>query len=108
LAGDEVLRVFSNIVKEDIKTYGELYRIGGEEFAIIIENVNRQSLGEICKSLIHLVSHHDFGLGIQVTTSIGAVHVSKEKCPAFDDCYRISDDALYQAKSSGRNKYVLA
>jgi len=108
LAGDKVLRLFAELVKEYLNDNGMLYRIGGEEFAVLLPDLDKEELDTYCSEIIGLVNSHDFGLSHQVTTSIGAVYMHSDTCPDFDECYKSSDEALYTAKTTGRNKYVLA
>ncbi|MCH4889596.1 GGDEF domain-containing protein [Acidaminobacter sp. JC074] len=107
MVGDQVLKSFADLLFQYLNDKGKLYRIGGEEFAILYKNIDRTSLDDFCHEIIELVANADFDISQKVTVSIGAVYVEELTCSDFEDCYRASDKALYRAKETGRNKYVL-
>lgn len=84
-------------------------RWGGEEFIIICPNVTLEALGEIAERLRLLVEHswlemEDKSL-LRVTISLGAT--TFRKGDTLESIVARADACLYQAKNSGRNRWVL-
>ncbi len=82
------------------------YRIGGEEFAIILPNTNLEQAESVANKLRVTVEETELALDSQVTISLGMgeYHRGESKDSWFKRC----DDALYLAKDSGRNNLKLA
>lgn len=110
-AGDLVLRHFANILKRSIRSEDIACRMGGEEFIVISPKINSLEIGTLCERIRYRVETcQPFGLGLSqlVTISIGAAVAdltTDEKCA---DTLKRSDQALYQAKNSGRNIAIVS
>ena len=108
-AGDEALRAIAATLKTTVSHAGRSYRIGGEEFAIILD-ANDMSTSHIFASKIRKsiediwVRYH--GLSFPLTVSIGVTQIygAKTTIHAFEQ----ADAALYKAKSSGKNMVVVS
>lgn len=107
-AGDVVLRKVGNILKENIREYDIAARYGGEEFAIILPNTSEKEaivIGERIRKSIEdtYFSGQENQPNKNVTISIG---VSSYPLRAKNKHRFINtaDDALYRAKSLGRNR----
>lgn len=98
LAGDQVLSHVSNTLKQLLVNYHSLARMGGDEFAVIIDVNNLEELDQKLKEFWTRFNATTSG---QYTTSGGAVFCDKKVTSAR--CMRIADTALYEAKASGRN-----
>lgn len=104
--GDEVLRVICNCIISVLRRGEKLFRIGGDEFAIIIigNNPNQaQKLGERC---IHKVDEYDFseiGIREKVRLSCGISHSQADQLENLDVLQSQADIAVYQAKRPGVN-----
>lgn len=109
LVGDAVIVMFAEILRTAVGSLGEIGRIGGEEFMLVAppENVERiaQALTEF-RTRITATANIVEGQRISVTFSAG-VAVS-ESPDDVDTVYREADEALYMAKSLGRNRVVFA
>ena len=101
--GDVVLREMSEIIKNNIGKNEMLFRVGGEEFAIIAPNTNLEKNFDLAEKIRRSVEDHEFNyLENSITISIGVSEYEKG-----DDCislFKRADIALYDAKDSGRNK----
>ena len=105
LTGDSVLRSLAAILQKRLRPNDKLGRYGGEEFCAILPETNLQSATKIAEELRALIAAHTFVAEeseLRVTISIGAAALADGMQP--DDLYKRSDELLYQAKRSGRNK----
>lgn len=108
-AGDFVLQQVSQIMKAVFRTTDVIWRLGGDEFAIFAVNVIS---ADICRKRFDEVMHRIRQLQIPgyeelaITVSIGCA-ICNEQRMTFDDAYRESDDALYQAKKAGKDRLVI-
>jgi diguanylate cyclase (GGDEF)-like protein len=108
--GDEVLRVVAGILRQeaDRVTNGLAVRMGGEEFLVLLPDVDREGGVKHLESLRHELSSHrwdEITNGIPVTASIGIA-------AAPDDGFErralleVADQNLYRAKQTGRDRVV--
>lgn len=102
-AGDQVLMNFTALIKGAIRARDIFARWGGEEFVLILDNINLEKLTFTCEKLRQLVAETKLiaNFDHQVTVSIGAVLTSQIEL--FDTAFVRADTALYRAKTS-RNK----
>lgn len=108
LAGDEVLRELSRLVKGSVRKNDTFARYGGEEFALVLPEIGKEDSFDVCEKLRKKVEGHSFsheGKDIPVTISIGYCTLlpgtSGVKPNAIIEA---ADSKLYDAKKSGRNK----
>ncbi|MFN7990851.1 MAG: GGDEF domain-containing protein [Candidatus Micrarchaeia archaeon] len=110
--GDTVLAGIARVLHNGVRARSEctdaVFRIGGEEFAILLLDVPREEAARIAERLRMSIREHDFGIGRPVTCSFGVADV-KEVAPSIssgDDLFDLADDRLYRAKESGRDSVV--
>lgn len=106
-AGDEVLKAVATILEKNIRTHDFACRFGGEEFLIVLSEVNTQIALERAKYLNQAVSQlqldfHSQALGT-ITISVGLAMYPQDGHTA-NDIIAAADTALYHAKKTGRNK----
>ncbi|MGS0741825.1 GGDEF domain-containing protein [Glaciimonas sp. GG7] len=105
--GDEVLKAFVQIVRDEMRLSDHFARYGGDEFVLVLTGTTEQeslvALERICDQTA-MFDWNQFGIGIVVTTSIGVTdfHAGETVASAFQR----ADIALYAAKSAGRNRVV--
>lgn len=108
-AGDTVLKTISDIIKKSIRKSDILIRYGGEEFLIILQNVNDYDdiykVAEKIRSSVEKTNIHIDENIIHKTISIG-VSIFPDNCSEGNECIKESDIALYKAKEEGRNKII--
>lgn len=109
-AGDKVLKQFADITKEVLRDGDMLGRQGGEEFAILLPHADLEKAMQAAERVRQRVEETLFqwqGETIPVTISVGVAQLT----PADKDVDRWfarADNALYQAKSEGRNRCIAA
>lgn len=109
-AGDSVL---SKTIKEcsEILRKGDIVgRYGGEEFLVILPNTNGAQAAAVAEKLRNRISKTEHHIGInhvKVTLSIGAAAITASS-PDIRELIKLADDALYEAKKSGRNRVIFA
>ena len=104
--GDEVLRTVANALRANEHQGGAVARIAGDEFAVLLQNVNEVEVDKIGHMIHADLSRIIIPLPVgqlTIQTSIGiAVAPVHGKLP--QDLVRAADVALYHAKKSGRNR----
>jgi two-component system cell cycle response regulator len=109
-AGDDVLREFGRRLRENIRPMDVACRYGGEEFVVIMPETSQalaQSAGERIRQIM---ADTTFSIArgdeLKVTMS-GGVSTIVPPEDTMDALLKRADDALYRAKSAGRNKVEL-
>ncbi|MEJ2045572.1 MAG: GGDEF domain-containing protein [Reinekea sp.] len=100
--GDSVLCDFSNLLKNSCRLTDIVGRWGGEEFFIITPEADKNGIIKLAESIRKIIEKYHFpGVG-QKTASFG-VSISADG-DEVEDFIKRADEALYEAKESGRNK----
>ncbi|OYX89708.1 MAG: hypothetical protein B7Y84_04045 [Azorhizobium sp. 32-67-21] len=110
-AGDECLRRFADTARSLLKGAGEVARVGGDEFCVILPDTRLMDAMRLAEDLRRSVEAEaiDFPGGtLQMTVSIGVAewHANPPMTPA--DLKAAADEALYRAKREGRNRIASA
>jgi diguanylate cyclase (GGDEF)-like protein len=109
LAGDAALRGVAEAMRKTSRVGDGLYRYGGEEFLVLLHDCDRSGLYAAGERYIAAIEsagmpHPDnLPYGV-VTASAGATELSLANCRDVDSALHDADEALYLAKSRGRNK----
>jgi len=99
--GDEVILTISQILKESFRNSDLKFRIGGEEFVIILEPATFEKANKLLEQFRNKIADHEFSQIGTVTISIGFAKITdKDFPPVILEC---ADKALYYAKQHGRN-----
>ena len=107
-SGDDVLQSFSNIIRGQLRNYDLFGRFGGEEFAILLPGTNEKTSAEVAERLRRAIELSSFAQQeIKYTVSIGIVTVAANRETDIDKLYRLSDKALYMAKTQGKNRVAI-
>lgn len=99
--GDRVLQRLVSVVEERARRLDAVFRVGGEEFAVLLRNTaltNALNFAESLRERIELAPLLD---GRRVTVSLGVAEYDGRE--SADSWLRRSDAALYEAKGAGRN-----
>lgn len=105
--GDDVIRISASTFKRALPLEFNIYRIGGDEFASLIEGKTQQEVIQIAQQCYRAISEYDFKhLGIQekVSYSIGLCFITPEQVEELPFMHKYADIALYQAKKTLNNK----
>jgi two-component system, cell cycle response regulator len=106
-AGDVVLRELSAIVGDALRGEDLFARIGGEEFAIVLREVDERRAHVLAERIRRTVEVHKFmwdGQRIRVTISLGVSTLASANFRSPAEMIRTADEYLYRAKNSGRNR----
>jgi len=102
-AGDEALKAFAEILRVSARAQDLVARIGGEEFAFLIRDADAPHIETICEDVRRRLSGQTYP-SFRVTTSIGAATLRAGE--TLRDLYKRADQALYLAKSGGRDRLM--
>jgi two-component system cell cycle response regulator len=103
--GDKVLIATAKAVSENIRDTDIFARYGGEEFVIIAPETTKEDAKTLAEKLRVSIENLHFEEEIHVTCSFGVA--SLEKPDTKETLLKRVDDALYEAKRTGRNKVVV-
>ena len=101
-AGDAVLRDVGHAMRDELRAFDLVYRLGGEEFAILLPGADLAKTQEIAERLRRAVAQSSTD-GISVTMSFGAGAIGGSDV-RLAQLYAQADAALYEAKRAGRNR----
>lgn len=110
--GDEVLKEVSSRIKDSVRQFDMVARIGGEEFVVVMPDAGESQAKMVAERLRRSIGSEkidaaDNALALDVTISIGlAVDPTGES--SGSSMLERADEALYEAKNTGRNKVVAA
>jgi len=114
LAGDEVLKQVADIIQTTVCRPADLAaRFGGEEFTVILPATlaeGAQAIGEKIRQNVEELNipHITTDGHSRVTVSIGGAAVFPKVGESFSSLIHLADQALYEAKRTGRNRVVIA
>ncbi|ALQ06929.1 MULTISPECIES: EAL domain-containing protein [Pseudoalteromonas] len=103
--GDIVLKEVAQLFKDNIGDEHLVCRIGGDEFAVILTNMNLLEAHLVAEGVCIAIEQHTFKSEDQVYTiscSIGLAQITSKNCDP-NECLKQADIALYIAKNLGRN-----
>lgn len=109
VAGDRYLVGLCREIEHGIRQTDTFCRMGGDEFAILLENCGRNAPTEIAEQLIDRIRRFTLrsdGQELRTSASIGVCLFGDEDV-GFDDLVRRADELCYEAKWQGRNRIVI-
>lgn len=112
IVGDECLIKVANVMKSEIKRDTDVVaRYGGEEFIILLPDLDLRSATDFAKRLVQNIEQIELfleGKPIYVSCSIGLASIVPDQIIDNQLLIKAADDAMYEAKSRGRNQYCVA
>jgi diguanylate cyclase (GGDEF)-like protein len=110
-AGDTVLKEISKRINDFIRTSDTFARIGGDEFIIILNNIkSKKDISKVATMIIEIVSKPikvNKSSNVIIGVSIG-ISVFPEDGDAEDEILKKADNAMYKAKTKGKNNFCFA
>lgn len=110
LAGDEVIKMVASIDDKYANKYqGTAVRFGGEEFLLILRNINVDEASDILKEMHEEIASTIVtfeGMEIHVNASIGVASY-RETCDDINELVDRADQAMYYSKTHGRGLIVI-
>ncbi|MCX7994858.1 MAG: GGDEF domain-containing protein [candidate division WOR-3 bacterium] len=105
--GDEVLRGVAHIIRALCRKDDIVARYGGEEFVILFPKMDKESAKQIAESMRRIIEEKSEEIiGLKITVSIG-VETDLGKFANTQEFLKSADNALYQAKTTGRNRVAV-
>jgi diguanylate cyclase (GGDEF)-like protein/PAS domain S-box-containing protein len=105
--GDLILKEVASLLVKSVRDYDTVARFGGDEFVIVLPDLEGQNVGEAIIKRIRKACAEPVQIGtlsVHLTLSIG-VSCFPAHAGNIEDLYRFADLALYRAKSLGRDRY---
>lgn len=106
IAGDQLLRQLSFLLRRQVRESDVLARLGGDEFALILYNCPLENAATVCAGLLQVFQSFRFSWGereFDVGASIGLVPITDETSSALE-ALSDADNACFIAKNQGRNQ----
>lgn len=104
--GDRVLQALAALIQRSAREIDVAARIGGEEFAVLLSDTGATSALNVAERIRSQIAQSDTMPVTGVTVSIGVATLAAEESAA--SLQHRADQALYMAKSQGRNRVVSA
>jgi diguanylate cyclase (GGDEF)-like protein len=108
-AGDEVLKQFAEILKDEAREIDRVGRYGGEEFLLLLPGTVLDSAVTFAERLRQRVEQHTFsfeGGTLKRTVSLGVASWPHPRIKGREAMLKAADDALYVAMERGRNRVI--
>ena len=105
MKGDEVIKEFAQFLKNELRTADTVIRYGGDEFICIMPRTTHHDVESIYRRIIRRCKETMFG-GLTITLSAG-IASRPDDAQDFERLLKVADDALYDAKRSGRARIGL-
>ncbi|GIC78582.1 diguanylate cyclase [Moritella sp. F3] len=109
IAGDKALKIVARALQKSIKGADFIARFGGEEFVLLLTDLAPNEIQAVLDKLRNTIKSIPFrfkGKQISITISIGATQFTADDNETMEPFER-ADQALYEAKSSGRDKVII-
>lgn len=108
--GNAVLKALGILLLEATRLGDVVSRNGGEEFSILLLDRSKRQARSIGERIRRTIEEHEFkisdGKNINITVSIGVA--TYPETHDSNDLFKKADEALYEAKNSGRNRVVVS
>jgi diguanylate cyclase (GGDEF)-like protein len=105
-AGDEILRGLAETLKDAVRNTDIVYRLGGEEFAIVLASRSPESAERLAHRLVERVEATEFDTAGRITISVGLAR-GPEHAMNPRELIACAEGAMMTAKARGKNQIVL-
>ena len=105
--GDDAIKQIKVILDKNLRESDLVARFGGEEFCILLEDINIQEVQALFEKIraefeSNAITSHGFEISYTISTGVFFGLLD-----SMDEMIKLSDEALYEAKITGRNKVVI-
>jgi diguanylate cyclase (GGDEF)-like protein len=111
LVGDRILIAVTRVAKTILRDGDVLIRYGGEEFLAVLPAASSEDLRLVGERLLRVIEDTSVAEGsqtIRVTVSLEPAAYPNQNVEKKEALVQLADEALYQAKESGRNRLILS
>ena len=105
-AGDEILRGLAKTLDDSVRASDVVYRLGGEEFAIVISSHSPENAEQLARRVVDRVESTDFDPAGRITVSVGLAR-GPEHAMNPRELIACAEAAMMSAKARGKNQIVL-
>jgi diguanylate cyclase (GGDEF)-like protein len=105
--GDAVLKDVAYLLRKQLRAFDLAYRLGGEEFLILLPGSDLARAVDLAERLRQRVSEEPLGGGVAVTMSFGVSASGRGEPFEYQDVFAEADAALYRAKRGGRDQVCM-
>lgn len=102
--GDDVLKDVAYLVRKNLRAFDLVYRVGGEEFLILVPGADATQSAAVAEQLRAAVCAETLGGGERVTMSFGVAASQRRTRFDYAAVFADADSALYEAKRGGRDR----
>jgi diguanylate cyclase (GGDEF)-like protein len=102
--GDVVLREIAYVLRKELRAFDLAYRLGGEEFLILVPGSDVERTLELAQRLRLAVASEGFAEDLTMTMSFGVGASGRDQRFDYGEVFARADAALYRAKRSGRDR----
>jgi polar amino acid transport system substrate-binding protein len=99
--GDRILKTIAHAAADALRTNDTAGRWGGEEFLVLCPETDLYGAQRLAEAIRQKIERLDFGIPRKITISLGVAEYQDDQ--SVEDLVKRADDALYEAKNSGRN-----
>lgn len=104
-AGDQLLQTIAATLRQVVRSYDLVARIGGDEFVLLLPETDYEGARQCMVNARNHLSHFFADTGWPVTCSIGAITLQTPPA-TIDEAVRMADEFMYKAKRRGKNAIV--
>lgn len=113
LVGDEVIIHIARALEKNLRDSDIISRFGGEEFVVLLQDCNIEDAYAVAQKIREYIQNTEVKIDednkIKYTVSLGVAEFNEQKDnDNLEQTFARADEALYEAKTSGRNKVIKA
>lgn len=104
--GDYLLESLAQLLIKTFSAHGNVYRIGGDEFCVLLERNTAKSLKDLSQSFAHVLKTYNEKLAHPIDVAWGFAETNQEKGISIEDAFTLADKAMYRHKAQ-QKQYTL-
>ena len=103
-SGDKLLRTFAQVLKESFQSIGSYYRMGGDEFLVIVRKEHFDEISDCIKHMKSLEAEKSKEMNFPVDSSYGIAYRNEAPEDTVAKVYSLADQRMYQMKQETKKK----